>query len=98
MPELLSPTDIAKGTTRLLAQRGFVQVGYLDHDSARMPTPEEAEILDIGPGTPVLVKVRTACTATRIVRVTIEVMVGETNIIEYEIGDVATIRSGAEES
>ncbi len=86
------------GTTILLAERGYVQVGYLDHNSARMPTPEEADILQIGPGTPVLVKVRTACTTSQVVRVTIEVMIGDTNRVEYEIGDVAVIRRAEDEA
>ena len=97
VPELRSPTDIPIGTTILLAERGHVQVGYLDHNSARMPTPDEADLLQIGPGTPVLVKVRTACTTDRVVRVTVEVMVGDTNRVEYEIGDVAAIRHGEDD-
>ena len=92
VPELRSPTDIKPGTTILLAGRGHEQVGYLDHNSARMPTPEEAELLAVGPGTPVLVKISTACTTRRVVRVTVEVMIGDTNRVEYEIGDVTVIR------
>jgi GntR family transcriptional regulator len=94
VPDLLSPTDIPEGTTTLLAQRGHVQVGYLDHNTARMPAPDEVNLLQIGPGTPVLVKIRTACTAGRVVRVTVEVMAGDSNTVEYEIGDIAVL--GAE--
>lgn len=95
VPELRSPKDLDRGTASLLAERGHSQVGYLDHNSARMPTPEEARLLDIGPGTPVLVKTRTGYTAIRAVRATIETMVGDTNRVEYEIGDLsATRRSG----
>jgi len=56
-----------------------------------MPGHDEAELLQIGAGTPVLVKYRVACTATRIVRITVETMVGDRNQLEYEIGDVSTI-------
>lgn len=93
VPELLSPDDIPIGTTRLLADRGHVQVGYLDTVTARMPTPEETALLELLPATPVLVKARTACTVDRIVRVTVEIMAGDSNAVEYEIGDVGTIRA-----
>jgi GntR family transcriptional regulator len=93
VPELRSASDIAPGTTILLAERGYKQVGYLDDNIARMPTQDEAELLDIGPGTPVLVKHRVACTAERIVRVTVETMVGNRNRLEYEIGDIAATRT-----
>lgn len=92
VPDLRSPTDIPSGTTALLAERGHVQVGYLDHNSARMPTLEEAGLLQIGPGTPVLLKARTGATRDRVVRVTVEVMVGDTNTVEYEIGNVQAVR------
>lgn len=92
LPELRQPNDIVQGTTALLAERGYVQVGYLDHTSARMPNPEETAMLHVGPGTPVLLKVRTGATQSRVVRVTIEVMLGDTNTVEYEIGDVSAVR------
>lgn len=93
VPELLSPENIPIGTTRLLADRGHVQVGYLDHVSARMPTPDEVKLLDLIDGTPVLIKIRTACTRDRAVRVTTEVMAAHSNQIEYEIGDVSAARA-----
>jgi GntR family transcriptional regulator len=91
VPDLRQPSDIIQGTTALLAERGHVQVGYLDHTSARMPNPEETTLLHIGPGTPVLLKTRTGATRSRVVRVTIEIMVGDTNTVEYEIGDISAI-------
>lgn len=97
VPELRSAADITPGTTLLLAERGHVQVGYLDDNLARMPSPDEAELLDVGAGTPVLVKYRIACTATAIVRVTVETMVGDRNRLQYEIGDVSTIRAGQDQ-
>jgi GntR family transcriptional regulator len=92
VPELRSPDDIAQGTTRLLAERGYRQTGYLDTTSARMATPDEAAVLGIGSGTPVLIKTRVACTAERVVRLTIEIMRGDANAVEHEIGDVRAIR------
>ncbi|MET7395647.1 GntR family transcriptional regulator [Dactylosporangium sp. NPDC005572] len=91
VPDLLSPEDIKIGTTRLLAERGIVQTGYLDTVRARMATPEEAGLLRLGAGTPVLVKTRVACTADRVVRLTVETMAGDGNAIEYEIGGVEPI-------
>lgn len=91
VPDLLSPEDIKIGTTHLLADRGFVQAGYQDHLIARMATPEEASLLALGAGTPVLVKTRIAMTTTRVVRVTIETMAGDGNRVEYEIGDLSAI-------
>jgi GntR family transcriptional regulator len=91
VPELLSPDDIPQGTTRLLAERGFAQTGYLDTLGARMATPEEAALLRLGAGTPVLVKTRIACTTERVVRLTIEIMAGDGNQVEYEIGELGAI-------
>lgn len=90
--ELLSPEDVPHGTTKLLADRGFVQVGFLDIVSTRMASPEEARLLEIGSGTPILIKSRTACTSTRVVRVTVEAMIGDSNAIEYEIGEISAIK------
>jgi GntR family transcriptional regulator len=89
VPELLSPSEIPGGADVLLAERGHVQVGYVDHNSARMPAPDETDVLQIGPGTPVLVSVRAGATSARVVRVTVEVRVD--SVAEYELGDVRGI-------
>lgn len=94
VPELRSPEDIPIGTIRLMAERGHVQTGYMDSVSTRMATPDEAAILRVGAGTPVLIKTRVACTATHVVRLTVEVLAGDRNAIEYEIGDLSAIRGG----
>ncbi len=87
--ELMSPTDIPRGTTRVLAERGHSQVGYVDELTTRMPTPEEAAALQLGSGTPVLVYVRTGYTTRRPVRVTSTVFAGDRNRIIYDVGDVS---------
>src|SRR6266498_2874881 len=56
---LLVPHDIPRGTVRVMAEHGYVEVGYVDEITARMPTPDEARTLDLGTGVPVLVYVRT---------------------------------------
>jgi GntR family transcriptional regulator len=98
VPELRSPEDVPGGTIRLIADRGHVQTGYMDRVVARMATPEEAAILRIGAGTPVLIKTRVACTAERVTRLTVEVMAGDRNAVEYEIGEIGAIRGPEDES
>jgi hypothetical protein len=64
----LSAEDIPRGTTRVLAERGHLQVGHVDELTTRMPTPEEVA-QQLGTWTPVLVYVRTGYTSRRPVRV-----------------------------
>lgn len=89
--ELLSPTDIPQGTTRLLASLGYVQTGYYDEYVSRMPTPEEATLLRTPPGTPVLLHIRTGYTKDRPVRVSINVFAGDRNRIVSTHGDPRVI-------
>jgi len=89
--ELLSPTDVPQGTTRLLAERGHLQVAFREEISTRMPTPDEAHLLDLGAGTPVLEYVRTAYTTRRPVRVTITTFAGDRNRIVYTLGDATVV-------
>ena len=62
-PRLAEPGDIAEGTTRYLAAHGIEQIGYFDEISTRMPTPDEARLLEIGAGVPVLLWTRTGYSA-----------------------------------
>lgn len=88
-PRLAEPGDIDEGTTRYLADRGIEQVGYADEISTRMPTPEEARLLEIGPGVPVLLWTRTGYTTARPVRCTVTTFRGDLNRMNYEIGDLS---------
>lgn len=88
-PRLAEPGDIDEGTTRYLAGLGIEQVGYADEIATRMPTPEEARLLEIGPGIPVLLWTRTGYTADRPVRCTITTFRGDLNRMNYEIGDLS---------
>ncbi len=85
---IAEPHDIEEGTTRYLAELGFDQVGYHDELSCRMPTPDEARDLEVGPGIPVLVWVRTGYTADRAVRCTTTIFRGDLNRLTYDIGDL----------
>jgi GntR family transcriptional regulator len=87
---LTDPGDIAEGTTRYLAGKGIEQHGYVDEIATRMPTPEEARLLDIGAGIPVLLWTRTGYSDGRPVRCTITTFRGDLNRMNYEIGDVPT--------
>ncbi|MER7416011.1 GntR family transcriptional regulator [Micromonospora peucetia] len=89
--ELLSPRDIPQGTTRLLAERGYSQRGYYDEYGSRMPTPEEATLLRLQPGTPVLLFIRTGYTEQRPVRVSVTVFAGDRNRVFSTHGDASII-------
>ena len=90
--ELQSPTDIPVGTTQLLAERGFEQVAYDDLITGRMPTPDEADLLQLKPGTTVLDILRiTYGPDGRPVRLGHEVCDGQRYRRRYQLGDVDAI-------
>lgn len=88
-PRLAEPGDIEEGTTRYLAARGIEQIGYFDEIATRMPTPEEARLLEVGAGVPVLLWTRTGYSGDRPIRCTITTFRGDLNRMNYEIGDLA---------
>jgi GntR family transcriptional regulator len=88
-PRLAEPGDIEEGTTRYLAARGIEQIGYFDEIATRMPTPEEARLLEVGAGVPVLLWTRTGYSSDRPIRCTITTFRGDLNRMNYEIGDLA---------
>lgn len=88
-PRLAEPGDIEEGTTRYLAARGIEQLGYFDEIATRMPTPEEARLLEMSAGVPVLLWTRTGYSSDRPIRCTITTFRGDLNRMNYEIGDLA---------
>ncbi|MFJ2392638.1 GntR family transcriptional regulator [Streptomyces sp. NPDC087843] len=88
-PRLAEPGDIEEGTTRYLAAHGVEQAGYFDEIAARMPTPEEARLLEIGAGVPVLLWTRTGYSGQQPVRCTVTTFRGDLNRMNYEIGDLS---------
>ncbi|MFC0601856.1 GntR family transcriptional regulator [Streptomyces palmae] len=88
-PRLAEPGDIAEGTTRYLADHGITQVGYFDELSARMPTPDEARLLEVGAGVPMLLWMRTGYSESKPIRCTITTFRGDLNRMNYEIGDLS---------
>ncbi|MFE9791337.1 GntR family transcriptional regulator [Streptomyces goshikiensis] len=85
-PRLAEPGDIAEGTTRYLAAAGIEQVGYFDEIATRMATPDEARLLDVGAGVPVLLWTRTGYAGDRVIRCTVTTFRGDLNRMNYEIG------------
>ena len=92
VPELLSPSDIKQGTTRLLTDRGFPQPALEDDLSAAMPTPDEARLLELQPGTPVLRMLRTGFSPDQVVRLSVTIFSGPINRVLYQLGDPEVIR------
>lgn len=86
---IAQPGDIAEGTTRYLADRGIEQIGYYDEMATRMPTPEEARNLQIGPGVPVLIWMRTGYDKERPIRCTVTTLRGDLNRVAFEHGDLS---------
>ena len=82
---IMKAGDITEGVIAYLAARGFPQTRYRDELSTRMPSSEEASRLSVGPGTPVLVQIRTGYSGETPVRVTLTVMPGDRNKIVYEL-------------
>lgn len=94
VPELFSPRDIPVGTTQFLAERGYDQTAYDDLIVARMPTPEESNLLELKPGTTILdVKRVTYMPDGRPARLGHEVCDGTRYRRRYQLGDLNVISS-----
>ncbi len=91
-PRLGEPDDIPEGTTRYLADRGVHQIGTRNRITTRMPMPEEARDLQVGPaGVPMMIWVRTGYTETRPVRCTTTVLRGDLNELNFDLGDLQAL-------
>lgn len=83
--EIMNPDDIARGANVVLAELGHEQVRALDEIQIRMPTPDEADRLQLGPGTPVAVHLCTGFTNDgRPVRAVVNVLPGDRHVITFE--------------
>jgi GntR family transcriptional regulator len=68
-----------------LEENGHVLAHFTEEVGARMPTPEERRILEIGPGVPVLTVLRTAYDTNDVaVEVCDTVKVAPAYLLEYE--------------
>jgi GntR family transcriptional regulator len=81
---IMHPADVTQGVIALMRDLGYVQVRYRDDLETRMPTPEEAERLQIPPGVPVLVQYRTGYAKDRPVKLTITVWPGDRLLLVYD--------------
>ncbi|WP_199578108.1 GNAT family N-acetyltransferase [Streptomyces sp. CRB46] len=101
--EIMNPDDIARGANVVMAELGYEQVRALDEIHVRMPTPEEADRLQLGPGTPVAVHLCTGFTHDgKPVRAVVNVLPGDRHVITYErsreqLGAQPTIRQAGEQ-
>lgn len=101
--EIMDPKDIARGANVVLTELGYEQVRALDEIHVRMPTPDEVERLQLGPGTPVAVHAVTGYTAAgRPVRTVINCLPGDRHVITFErskprLGSRLTIRPATDE-
>jgi GntR family transcriptional regulator len=83
--EIMSPADIARGANQIMTELGYDQVRALDEIYVRMPTPDEAVRLRLGPGTPVACHVCTGLTEKGTpARVVVNVLPGDRHVIVYE--------------
>ncbi|MEU7377187.1 GNAT family N-acetyltransferase [Streptomyces albidoflavus] len=95
---IMHPADIARGANAVMSELGHEQVRALDEFHIRMPTPEEADRLQLGPGTPVAVHLCTGYTREgNPVRAVSNVLPGDRHVITYErsreqLGTHPTIR------
>jgi DNA-binding GntR family transcriptional regulator len=90
--EIVNPADVARGTNEALADLGYEQVRAIDEIEARMPHPDEAERLGLGPGNPIAVHRITGFTVEdRPVRHTVNVLVGSKHIIVFERSKSAAV-------
>lgn len=90
--DLVADSDIAtsgqldRGGNRVLAELGHEVVRRRDEVSTRMPTPQEAQSLQIAGGVPVLITVRTGYDgADRPVALYWGVWPGDRHVLDYEV-------------
>lgn len=83
--EIMMPHDIQRGANEVLAELGAKQVRAIDEIEVRMPTPHEADRLQLGPGIPVAVIRSIGYTANDMpVRGVITILPGTRHVIVFE--------------
>lgn len=84
--EIMHPGDISRGAGRILAERGHLQMRFRDEITSRMPHPDETDRLELGPGTPVTVHMRTGYDSDGTpVRVLMTVLPSDKHVILYNL-------------
>lgn len=83
--ELQAPQIIGRGVAQILTELGLREVGRRVEMVTRMPTPQEAAELRLGPGTPVAVQIYTTRTAAGLpVHCAVSVLPGDLYILVAE--------------
>ncbi|MEV5598921.1 GntR family transcriptional regulator [Streptomyces sp. NPDC052496] len=81
----MNPGDVARGTNAVLAELlGAELEQALDEIYIRMPLPEEARRLEIGPGVPVGEHIATTFANDNVVQCTINIIPGDRHVIVYD--------------
>ena len=84
--EIAQPGDVKRGTNQVLAELGHEVVRRTDEISARMPTPVEAQTLQIAGGVPVLTALRTGFDADDLpVAVYASVLPTDRHVLVYDV-------------
>jgi GntR family transcriptional regulator len=80
------PTPLADGVAAVLERAGHPIVGHADEVTVRMPSPGEAQHLQIATGVPVMVLVRTAFDAIGSpVCATVVLLPGDRHLLRYHV-------------
>ncbi|MCF3143755.1 GntR family transcriptional regulator [Streptomyces platensis] len=83
--EWMHPTDVPRGTNAVLGELLEAQLDEaLDEIYIRMPLPNEARRLEIGPGVPVGEHIATMFSGDKPVQVTVNIVPGDRHVIVYE--------------
>lgn len=85
---LNTPRDIAEGTVRRMAERGFREVGWSDEVSCRPANTDEVRAFNLTAGMSVMIYSRVGWTEVRPVRLTRETLPADRNVVMYESGDL----------
>jgi DNA-binding GntR family transcriptional regulator len=84
--EIVEPKDVPRGTNRVLAELGHEVVRRTDEISARMPTPVEAQALQIAGGVPVMTALRTGFDAEdQPVAVYVSILPTDRHVVVYDV-------------
>ncbi|PPK65752.1 GntR family transcriptional regulator [Actinokineospora auranticolor] len=78
-----TPTDIAEGTVRRMAARGYVEDRIVHEISSRPARADERERFDLAPGVSVLLFRRLATAKDVVTRLTVEILPADRNIITH---------------
>jgi len=84
--EIAEGEDVSRGTDQVMAELGLEAVRRRDEVTARMPTPTEAQALQIAGGVPVVFVVATEITESgQAVEVYVRTMPADRHVLVYEV-------------